>query len=91
MLFVTDENELTQFQISQFVDPTGDNRAVMDSFPPDDFIESAAKKIISKHAESDGSVFAMKNVRRPFDEFVEVQKKRLLDLILDLRTELCPR
>src|SRR6267154_877860 len=87
---VADENKLARFQVRQFVDPLNRNSSIIEGLSGKDLIESAAKRVVLKHAQSDRVFFILKNVRWPFDEFYEVIEKRRFSLILDRRIGLCP-
>src|ERR1700674_1292232 len=87
---VANENKLARFQVRHFDDPLNYNSSIIECPPREDLIESVAKRVVSKHAESDWIFFTLKNVRGPFDEFYEVIEKRCFSLILDRRIDLCP-
>jgi hypothetical protein len=83
VLSVADENKLTGLDVLKVIDPPGQQVAIIDGLSADDFIEGAAKRVVSEHAESDRSFFVLKRIRRPLDESCEVKKKRRFDLVLD--------
>src|ERR1700674_3523618 len=87
---VANENKLARFQIRQFIDPLDHNSSIIECLSRDDLIESAAKRVVSKYAESEWTFFILKSVRGPFDEFYKVIEKRRFSLILDRRIDLCP-
>jgi hypothetical protein len=87
---LANENKLTYLQLRGFIDPAGQEFPIMNGFSPEDLIECAAKRVVSKDADSNWSFVTLKNVRGPFDEFCKVQKKRGFDLILDRRAGLGP-
>ena len=63
MLFfsLTHENKLTCLQLRKFIDPAGQKLATIDVLSPDDFIECATKRVVSKYADSNWSFFTLKN------------------------------
>ena len=87
---VANENKLARFQVRHFDDPLNYNSSIIECPPREDLIESVAKRVVSKHAESDWIFFTLKNVRGPFDEFYKVIEKRSFCLILDRLIDLRP-
>jgi hypothetical protein len=90
IFFVTNENKLARFQIRQFIGPLDHKSSIIECLSRDDLIESAAKRVVSKHAESDRTFPTLKSLWGPFDEFDKVVEKRRFGLILDRRIDLCP-
>jgi hypothetical protein len=87
---ITNKNKLTRFQIQRFIDSLDHKSSIVECLPRDDLIERAAKRVVSKNAESDWTSFTLKSIRRPFDEFYKVKEKRCFGFILDLRIDLRP-
>jgi len=80
--FLTNENKLAGLQIGESSRSVHQNSTSIDVLPPNDFIQRAAEWVVPEYAHRKGSFFIPENIRRPFDEFRKVQKKRRLQFVL---------